>query len=173
MSATISKLQQRSSPLTIFILVTYTFSHEPAAPLFFLAHKHGVSTEGHSLYLSVHCFKRNKNTDLHWDDSRRLLRWIVATHHQKCWGEKRWKEHPRAKLSFEPLRSRPFGFSPSRVCLTDSMQENRVSRWYFGGVSSSAAACVTHPLDLIKVNYRAYRIWINTRAQSFHSAETK
>ncbi|XP_035763932.1 mitochondrial dicarboxylate carrier [Neolamprologus brichardi] len=32
------------------------------------------------------------------------------------------------------------------------MQENRVSRWYFGGVSSSAAACVTHPLDLIKVH---------------------
>ncbi|XP_041862040.1 mitochondrial dicarboxylate carrier [Melanotaenia boesemani] len=32
------------------------------------------------------------------------------------------------------------------------MQENRVSRWYFGGVSSSAAACLTHPLDLIKVH---------------------
>uniref|UniRef100_A0A8C4DU72 Mitochondrial dicarboxylate carrier n=1 Tax=Dicentrarchus labrax TaxID=13489 RepID=A0A8C4DU72_DICLA len=32
------------------------------------------------------------------------------------------------------------------------MQENRISRWYFGGVSSSAAACLTHPLDLIKVH---------------------
>ncbi|XP_033500204.1 mitochondrial dicarboxylate carrier [Epinephelus lanceolatus] len=32
------------------------------------------------------------------------------------------------------------------------MQQNRVSRWYFGGVSSSAAACLTHPLDLIKVH---------------------
>ncbi|KAM9345739.1 mitochondrial dicarboxylate carrier [Symphorus nematophorus] len=32
------------------------------------------------------------------------------------------------------------------------MQETRVSRWYFGGVSSSAAACLTHPLDLIKVH---------------------
>ncbi|XP_041812371.1 mitochondrial dicarboxylate carrier [Chelmon rostratus] len=32
------------------------------------------------------------------------------------------------------------------------MQDNRVSRWYFGGVSSSAAACLTHPLDLIKVH---------------------
>ncbi|TKS92053.1 Mitochondrial dicarboxylate carrier [Collichthys lucidus] len=32
------------------------------------------------------------------------------------------------------------------------MQENRVSRWYFGGVSASAAACFTHPLDLIKVH---------------------
>ncbi|XP_070704549.1 mitochondrial dicarboxylate carrier [Pempheris klunzingeri] len=32
------------------------------------------------------------------------------------------------------------------------MQENRRSRWYFGGLSSSAAACLTHPLDLIKVH---------------------
>ncbi|XP_008278596.1 mitochondrial dicarboxylate carrier [Stegastes partitus] len=32
------------------------------------------------------------------------------------------------------------------------MPENRISRWYFGGVSSSAAACLTHPLDLIKVH---------------------
>ncbi|XP_056144573.1 mitochondrial dicarboxylate carrier [Lampris incognitus] len=32
------------------------------------------------------------------------------------------------------------------------MQEKRVSRWYFGGLSSSAAACLTHPLDLIKVH---------------------
>jgi len=29
--------------------------------------------------------------------------------------------------------------------------ENRVSRWYFGGLGSAGAACVTHPLDLIKV----------------------
>lgn len=27
-----------------------------------------------------------------------------------------------------------------------------MSRWYFGGVSSSVAACLTHPLDLIKVH---------------------
>ncbi|KAI3359750.1 hypothetical protein L3Q82_014115 [Scortum barcoo] len=32
------------------------------------------------------------------------------------------------------------------------MKEKRASRWYFGGVSSSAAACLTHPLDLIKVH---------------------
>ncbi|XP_071385908.1 mitochondrial dicarboxylate carrier [Centroberyx affinis] len=32
------------------------------------------------------------------------------------------------------------------------MQEKRISRWYFGGISSSAAACLTHPLDLIKVH---------------------
>ncbi|KAM3598032.1 uncharacterized protein V6R79_012571 [Siganus canaliculatus] len=32
------------------------------------------------------------------------------------------------------------------------MQETHVSRWYFGGISSSAAACLTHPLDLIKVH---------------------
>lgn len=29
--------------------------------------------------------------------------------------------------------------------------ENRLSRWYFGGLGSAGAACVTHPLDLIKV----------------------
>ncbi|CAG7823715.1 unnamed protein product [Allacma fusca] len=28
----------------------------------------------------------------------------------------------------------------------------KVSRWYFGGIASSAAACVTHPLDLLKVH---------------------
>ncbi|CAJ1075210.1 mitochondrial dicarboxylate carrier [Xyrichtys novacula] len=32
------------------------------------------------------------------------------------------------------------------------MPEERISRWYFGGISSSAAACLTHPLDLIKVH---------------------
>ncbi|XP_067089075.1 mitochondrial dicarboxylate carrier isoform X2 [Osmerus mordax] len=32
------------------------------------------------------------------------------------------------------------------------MTEKRISRWYFGGISSSAAACITHPLDLIKVH---------------------
>lgn len=55
------------------------------------------------------------------------------------------------------------------LCLTDNMQENRVSRWYFGGVSASAAACFTHPLDLIKVNYKAnwLLILINTVAQFF------
>lgn len=33
---------------------------------------------------------------------------------------------------------------------TDSKQ-NRVSRWYFGGMASGGAACFTHPLDLLKV----------------------
>ncbi|XP_064820401.1 mitochondrial dicarboxylate carrier-like [Oncorhynchus masou masou] len=32
------------------------------------------------------------------------------------------------------------------------MSEKRRSRWYFGGLSSSAAASITHPLDLIKVH---------------------
>ncbi|XP_034567987.1 mitochondrial dicarboxylate carrier [Notolabrus celidotus] len=32
------------------------------------------------------------------------------------------------------------------------MAEKRTSRWYFGGISSSAATCLTHPLDLIKVH---------------------
>lgn len=33
---------------------------------------------------------------------------------------------------------------------TDSRQ-NKLSRWYFGGMSSGGAACFTHPLDLLKV----------------------
>ncbi|XP_012695180.1 mitochondrial dicarboxylate carrier [Clupea harengus] len=31
------------------------------------------------------------------------------------------------------------------------MPEQRISRWYFGGIASCGAACCTHPLDLIKV----------------------
>ena len=35
-----------------------------------------------------------------------------------------------------------------------TMQKNsqRQSRWYFGGLASAGAACVTHPLDLLKVH---------------------
>ena len=29
---------------------------------------------------------------------------------------------------------------------------NRQSRWYFGGLASAGAACITHPLDLLKVH---------------------
>lgn len=31
-------------------------------------------------------------------------------------------------------------------------QTKKLSRWYFGGISSAGAACVTHPLDLLKVH---------------------
>ncbi|CAG0890344.1 unnamed protein product [Cyprideis torosa] len=31
-------------------------------------------------------------------------------------------------------------------------KEQRLSRWYFGGLASAGAACCTHPLDLIKVH---------------------
>ncbi|VDN59800.1 unnamed protein product [Dracunculus medinensis] len=31
-------------------------------------------------------------------------------------------------------------------------KENKVSRWYFGGLASAGAACCTHPLDLLKVH---------------------
>ncbi|XP_076326411.1 mitochondrial dicarboxylate carrier-like isoform X3 [Tachypleus tridentatus] len=31
-------------------------------------------------------------------------------------------------------------------------QENRLARWYFGGMASAGAACCTHPLDLLKVH---------------------
>ncbi|XP_022252936.1 mitochondrial dicarboxylate carrier-like [Limulus polyphemus] len=30
-------------------------------------------------------------------------------------------------------------------------QENRLARWYFGGMASAGAACCTHPLDLLKL----------------------
>ena|SRR6218665_2944256 len=33
-------------------------------------------------------------------------------------------------------------------------KEVRLSKWYFGGLSSAGAACFTHPLDLIKVHYQ-------------------
>ncbi|XP_034113818.1 mitochondrial dicarboxylate carrier [Drosophila nasuta] len=33
----------------------------------------------------------------------------------------------------------------------DISNQQRISRWYFGGVASSMAAMVTHPLDLMKV----------------------
>lgn len=32
-----------------------------------------------------------------------------------------------------------------------SQKENRIARWYFGGLASAGAACFTHPLDLLKV----------------------
>ncbi|CAG2105116.1 unnamed protein product [Medioppia subpectinata] len=31
-------------------------------------------------------------------------------------------------------------------------RDNRVAKWYFGGVASAGAACCTHPLDLLKVH---------------------
>ncbi|XP_046747279.1 mitochondrial dicarboxylate carrier [Diprion similis] len=31
-------------------------------------------------------------------------------------------------------------------------QNQKLSRWYFGGLASAGAACVTHPLDLLKVH---------------------
>ncbi|XP_017793031.1 PREDICTED: mitochondrial dicarboxylate carrier [Habropoda laboriosa] len=33
-----------------------------------------------------------------------------------------------------------------------SEETKKLSRWYFGGLSSAGAACVTHPLDLLKVH---------------------
>lgn len=38
-----------------------------------------------------------------------------------------------------------------------SVKENRVSRWYFGGLASAGAACVTHPLDLLKVQMQTQK----------------
>lgn len=35
---------------------------------------------------------------------------------------------------------------------TMSNKENKIARWYFGGLASAGAACCTHPLDLLKVH---------------------
>ena len=33
----------------------------------------------------------------------------------------------------------------------DQDKTKKRPRWYFGGLASAGAACVTHPLDLLKV----------------------
>lgn len=33
----------------------------------------------------------------------------------------------------------------------------RVSQWYFGGLASAGAACITHPLDLLKVQMQTQK----------------
>ncbi|OXA43655.1 mitochondrial dicarboxylate carrier [Folsomia candida] len=40
----------------------------------------------------------------------------------------------------------------SSTLTASEMKLKRKSRWFFGGIASSAAACITHPLDLIKVH---------------------
>lgn len=54
-------------------------------------------------------------------------------------------------------------------------ESKKLSRWYFGGLSSAAAACVTHPLDLLKVFFyitlcldtlqKSWCLWFNTQIQ--------
>ncbi|XP_047529458.1 mitochondrial dicarboxylate carrier [Vanessa atalanta] len=36
-------------------------------------------------------------------------------------------------------------------------KEIRVSQWYFGGLASAGAACITHPLDLLKVQMQTQK----------------
>lgn len=38
-----------------------------------------------------------------------------------------------------------------------SVKEDRLPRWYFGGLSATAAACITHPLDLLKVQMQTQK----------------
>ncbi|KAK3877201.1 hypothetical protein Pcinc_018068 [Petrolisthes cinctipes] len=38
------------------------------------------------------------------------------------------------------------------------MVEQRVARWYFGGLASCGAACFTHPLDLLKVHLQTQQV---------------
>ncbi|VDM54847.1 unnamed protein product [Angiostrongylus costaricensis] len=37
-------------------------------------------------------------------------------------------------------------------------KENRIGRWYFGGLASAGAACCTHPLDLLKVHLQTQQV---------------
>lgn len=36
-------------------------------------------------------------------------------------------------------------------------KENKLSRWYFGGLASAGAASITHPLDLLKVQMQTQK----------------
>ncbi|XP_059720188.1 mitochondrial dicarboxylate carrier isoform X1 [Haemorhous mexicanus] len=45
------------------------------------------------------------------------------------------------------------------------MAEQRVSRWYFGGLASSGAACCTHPLDLLKVRGAHGQVHLQTQQE--------
>ncbi|XP_064104159.1 mitochondrial dicarboxylate carrier-like [Macrobrachium nipponense] len=38
------------------------------------------------------------------------------------------------------------------------MGEQRVAKWYFGGLASCGAACCTHPLDLLKVHLQTQQV---------------
>lgn len=38
-----------------------------------------------------------------------------------------------------------------------SRSQERLSLWYFGGLASAGAACVTHPLDLLKVQMQTQK----------------
>ncbi|XP_012256507.2 mitochondrial dicarboxylate carrier isoform X2 [Athalia rosae] len=39
-----------------------------------------------------------------------------------------------------------------------SKKNDKLSRWYFGGLASAGAACVTHPLDLLKVHLQTQQV---------------
>ncbi|KAJ2946040.1 hypothetical protein O0L34_g4959 [Tuta absoluta] len=36
-------------------------------------------------------------------------------------------------------------------------KETRLGKWYFGGLASASAACITHPLDLLKVHLQTQK----------------
>jgi dicarboxylate transporter 10 len=39
----------------------------------------------------------------------------------------------------------------------DEDRSKKVSHWYFGGIASAGAACITHPLDLLKVHLQTHQ----------------
>ncbi|CAL1298414.1 unnamed protein product [Larinioides sclopetarius] len=41
-----------------------------------------------------------------------------------------------------------------------SQEIKRLARWYFGGLAGAGAACITHPLDLLKLTYSTTRFGI-------------
>lgn len=36
-------------------------------------------------------------------------------------------------------------------------REDRIQRWYFGGLAAMGATCFTHPLDLLKVQLQTHQ----------------
>uniref|UniRef100_A0A0N5ASX4 Mitochondrial dicarboxylate carrier n=1 Tax=Syphacia muris TaxID=451379 RepID=A0A0N5ASX4_9BILA len=60
-------------------------------------------------------------------------------------------------------------------------KQDRIGRWYFGGLASAGAACVTHPLDLLKVHLQTQqtekktlgqlikRIYVNDGIRGFYN----
>nr|XP_050867584.1 mitochondrial dicarboxylate carrier isoform X1 [Vespula vulgaris] len=53
---------------------------------------------------------------------------------------------------------------------SDKMTDiNKLSRWYFGGFASAGAACVTHPLDLLKVHMQTQQ---DGKISAIHSTIT-
>lgn len=64
-----------------------------------------------------------------------------------------WKRNRNLNLFVQIVNNFILSDSDTRFLMSSAQLDKtkRVGRWYFGGVASAMAACVTHPLDLLKV----------------------